>query len=117
MGGTGAFQLVGHFNAPFWFADQLIFSSEEGLERERVMARLPGNQYMPGYNTVLGDPEPFFNFFNGKNTREAIYKDVPYQVEPSLSNAQLAHGDKVRAYKKAQGDKDWWKAGYDHYEH
>ena len=62
----------------------------------RVRTRLPGTMYQPGFNTALGDPEPFWGFLNGKFGREGSYGDVPYHVEPSHSDSELEHGDRVR---------------------
>jgi hypothetical protein len=52
----------------------LICSTAEGLEVEKIKLRLPGNEYCYRYNTIFGDPEPFF-YWGGKS-REMWYADV-----------------------------------------
>jgi len=99
--------IIGQFRDPFWDADKLIFSTAEGTEAEKVRVVLPGNEYMYGYNTILGDPEPFFNW--GGNGRALWYKDVPYFVENVYGDHEMYHEDKKRKSRKAAGMADWWK--------
>merc|ERR1712096_144152 len=73
----------------------------EGTEAEKVRVVLPGNEYMYGYNTILGDPEPFFNW--GANGRALWYKDVPYFVENVYGDHEMYHEDKKRKSRKAAG--------------
>merc|ERR1712126_155940 len=85
--------------------------TEDAYELDRVKSRLPGNEYLPGYNPFLGDPEPFFNW--GRSTRVANWHQTLYPTQSAMQDADLAHGDRIRANKKALGDPDWWKAGWD----
>jgi len=97
----------GQFRDPFWGADKLILSGAEGLERERVDLMLPGNFYRPGFNTVLGDPEPMFSVGKQGN---AWHKDVPYHLDNwVVQDHEWWRDDDIRASRKAAGDKDWWK--------
>ena len=96
------------FRDPFWGADKLILSSEEGLEMDRLRMELPGNYYSYGFNTILGDPEPMFNFKGMVRTN--WYKDVPYFVDNwQASDHAWFRDEDVRKSCKAAGDKDWWK--------
>jgi len=104
---TNKTKLYGQFRDPFWGADKLILSSAEGSESERIRMTLPGNFYRYGFNTVLGDPEPMFNF--GMNTKVNSYKDVPYFVDNHHNDHQWFRDEDIRASKKAAGDPDWWK--------
>ena len=98
----------GQFRDPFWGADKLIFSGAEGLESERVRLMLPGNFYRPGFNTILGDPEPMFNF--GMQQGHSWYKDVPYHIDNwTAQDHEWWRDEDIRASRKAAGDKDWWK--------
>ena len=96
------------FRDPFWGADKLILSSDEGLEMDRLRMELPGNYYSYGFNTVLGDPEPMFNFKAMQRTN--WYRDVPYFVDNwQASDHAWFRDEDVRTSRKAAGDKDWWK--------
>lgn len=101
-------RLFKFFRTPWWTADDLIKTSEERLESERVRAMLPGNTYAYGYNTNLGDKEPMFNSFT---SRENSYKDVHYTVDTYRYNndEKWFHDQKVMENRKALGDKDWYK--------
>jgi len=98
--------LMKAFLDPFYTADKLILSSDEGVEYDHIVRRMPGNEYTHGFNTILGDPEPFFNF--GNKLREGIFKNRYFLDNPTLDDDQ-EHEDRVRANRKALGDKDWWK--------
>ena len=104
---TNKIKLFGQFRDPFWGADKLIFSSDEGLEAEKIKQSLPGNFYRYGFNTMLGDPEPMFNF--GMNVKTNSYKDTRYFVENYHSSHDWFRDEDVRASRKAAGDPDWWK--------
>jgi len=104
---TNKTKLYGQFRDPFWGADKLILSSEEGRESERVRQSLPGNFYKYGFNTILGDPEPIFNF--GMNVRTNGYKDVPYFVDNYQTDHEWFRDEDVRTSRKAAGDSNWWK--------
>lgn len=110
--GDGKMRLLHQFNSPHWFADEITLTAVEAQEMDRVRTRLPGTMYQPGFNTALGDPEPFWGFLNGKFGREGSYGDVPYHVEPSHSDSELEHGDRVRAKAREAGDADWYKKGW-----
>ena len=99
--------IYGQFRDPFWSADKLILSPPEGMEQERIRQQLPGNFYRYGFNTVLGDPEPLFNF--GMKHGENWYKDAPYFVDNFQSDHAWFRDEDVRKSKKAAGDPDWWK--------
>ena len=61
-----------------------------------------------GFNTILGDPEPMFNFKGMVRTN--WYKDVPYFVDNwQASDHAWFRDEDVRKSRKAAGDKDWWK--------
>jgi len=109
--GEGRYHLAGQFRDPFWTADDLILTSEEGKEQDRVRGRLPGNEYIKGYNVSMGDAEPFFNF--GGSVRAGAWDSANYFIENTLNDKDLEHGDRIRANKRALGDPDWWKAGWD----
>jgi len=102
---TDQTELMNGFIAPFLSPDQLILTNEEGKEMERILSILPGNRYLHGFNTILGDPEPFFNF--GWKGREARYNakqnigNCPDDIENDLEI-------KIAANRKALGDKDWY---------
>ena len=68
--------------------------------------RLPGNQFRYGYNTVLGDPEPFFSF---AFSRPNWYKDVKYSVENTIGDRDMEHEERLRLARKEAGMVDWWK--------
>ena len=74
---------------------------------ERMKMSLPGNFYKYGFNTILGDPEPMFNF--GMNAKTNGYKDVPYYVDNAQSDHEWYRDEDVRKSRKAAGDPDWWK--------
>ena len=75
---------------------------------ERVKLMLPGNFYRPGFNTILGDPEPMFNF--GMKQGDGFQKDVPYHVDNWVAqDHEWFRDEDIRASKKAAGDKEWWK--------
>lgn len=113
--GEGRYTLGGMFTPPYFGADKIILSTDEANEADRIRSRLPGNMYRPGYNTTLGDPEPFFNF--GRSTRESEFSDVKYFIENTHDDAELEHGDRVRAHQRSIGDADWWKKGYPEHHH
>lgn len=109
--GDGRYHLAGQFNDPFYSCDDLILTNEEAFEQDRVRSRLPGNEFITGFNSFLGDPEPFFNFSG--NQRVGQWNATKYPIENLMDDPELAHGDRIRANKKALGDPDWWKAGWD----
>lgn len=98
-------ELMNGFQAPFLSPDQLILTNEEALEMERVLSILPGNRYKHGFNTILGDPEPFFNF--GLKGREARYKSR-MNIGNLPDDIEIDREDKLAANRKALGDKDWY---------
>jgi len=100
-------KLLGYFNDPFWGCDRLILSTAEATEQDRVRRSLPGNFYRAGFNTELGDPEPFWGTWG--RIREGYYTDTPYSVENALSDAELTFEDNVKRSKRAAGDPNWWK--------
>merc|ERR1719187_1236074 len=100
-------KLLGYFNDPFWGCDRLILSTAEATEQDRVRRSLPGNFYRAGFNTDLGDPEPFWGTWG--RIREGYYTDTPYSVENALSDAELTFEDNVKRSKRAAGDPNWWK--------
>jgi hypothetical protein len=101
------------FETPFFFADDLIMTSDEGMEADRVKSRVPGSRFVAGYNTAVGDPDPFFTIGKWGATNEGWFKDVSYMVEPMIEDDQLEWGDKVRDVAKEAGDADWWKKGWE----
>jgi len=101
-------QLLNQFRDPFWLADKLIYTSGEAEELGHIQLELPGNHYHAGYNTVLGDPEPFFNFGWGK-VRENWYNDTKYAINNNYSGFALEHDKRLRTSRKAAGDPNWWK--------
>merc|ERR1712142_1383920 len=103
---TNKNKLINQFRDPFWSADKLILTSTEGTELERLKLRLPGNQFRYGYNTVLGDPEPFFSF---AFSRPNWYKDVKYSVENTIGDRDMEHEERLRLARKEAGMVDWWK--------
>jgi len=103
---TNGHKLRTQFNDPFWDADKLIFSATEADECEKMKLRLPGNQFRYGYNTVLGDPEPFFSF---AFSRPNWYKDVKYSVENTIGDRDMEHEERLRLARKEAGMVDWWK--------
>jgi len=105
---TNKNNLLKQFNDPFWSADKLILSSEEALERQKILFSLPGNQYQFGYNKSLGDPEPFFDLGLGRE-RELWYQDVPYAVENFQDDRELQHEERLKQSRKEAGLADWWK--------
>jgi len=105
---TNKNKLINQFRDPFWSADKLILTSTEGTELERLKLKLPGNFYMPGFNTILGDPEPFWQWGNSRMGPK-WYEDVPYLVENSHDDRELQHEDRLWRSRKAAGMKDWWK--------
>ena len=109
---TDKVKIWNQFRDPFWGADKLILSGAEALEQERLRMQLPGNFYTHGYNTLLGDKEPMFNFF--QRSGDSWAKDVPYFIENNASDNALFRNNDVMKSRKAAGDKDWWKlpAGY-----
>jgi len=109
--GEGRYHLAGQFRDPFYTADDLILTTEEGKEAARVRCKLPGNEFITGYNVPMGDPEPFFNF--GGSVRTGAWNSITYVIENLTEDAELDHGDRIRANKRALGDPDWWKAGWD----
>jgi len=104
---TNKDKIRNQFNDPFWGADKLILTAPEGTEQERIRMALPGNFYKYGFNTILGDPEPMFNF----NMKTAVnwYKDAPYFVDNWQSDSQWSRDEDRRKSRKAAGDPDWWK--------
>merc|ERR1712179_470039 len=100
--------LINQFRDPFWSADKLIYSSAEGIELERIKLKLPGNFYKAGFNTILGDPEPFWQWGNSR-MGPMWHEDVPYHVENSHDDLELQHEDRLWRSRKAAGEKDWWK--------
>jgi len=101
-------KLWAQFNDPFWDADKLILTTDEALEQEKIRMQLPGNEYQFGYNTILGDPEPFFNIgFN--NVREKWYSDAPYALYNHHDDNELQHNERLRRSRKAAGLADWYK--------
>lgn len=104
---TNYSKLRNQFSDPFWTADKLIFSSAEGLELEKLKATLPGNEYQYGYNTVLGDPEPFFNW--GGKVNEGYDKDTVYNVENIHNDVNIQFETRLKTSRKAAGLADWWK--------
>jgi len=105
---TNKNKLLAQFRDPFWSADKIILSSAEGVEAQKVKLMLPGNYYMYGHNTVLGDPDPFWAL-GGANIRTTYHDDVKYQVDNVQDDSQLQHEERLRASRKAAGEKDWWK--------
>lgn len=101
-------KLFNQFRDPFWSADKLILTSVEAEELAHIQLELPGNFYRHGYNTVLGDPEPFFSFGWGK-ARQMVYNDTKYQVNNTLSHFDIEHDDRQKLSRKAAGDPNWWK--------
>jgi len=101
-------QLRAQFNDPFWDADKLILTTDEALVQEKIRMQLPGNEYWYGYNTILGDPEPFFNI-GINNVREKWYSDTPYVVFNEHDDNDLQHKARLRASRKAAGLADWYK--------
>jgi len=104
---SNRYKLMAAFNDPFFTADKLILSSDEGVEWETVVKRLPGNEYLSGFNTVLGDPEPFFNLGLFKQ-REGNYNER-YAIDYRQIDHEQLLENKIRANRRALGDKDWWK--------
>merc|ERR1711971_1074554 len=82
--------------------DKIILTAPEGTEQERIRMALPGNFYKYGFNTILGDPEPMFNF----NMKTAVnwYKDAPYFVDNWQSDSQWSRDEDRRKSRKAAGD-------------
>jgi len=105
---TNKCNIINHFRDPFWSADKLILTSAEGSELEKIKLKLPGNFYKAGYNTILGDPEPFWQWGRSRMGPK-WYEDVPYHVENSHDDAELQHEDRLWRNRKAAGVKDWWK--------
>jgi len=98
--------LMCQFRDPFWTADKLILTSVEASEQDLLRVQLPGNFYFSGFNTVLGDPEPFWNVFDNRPNN---YKEVKYFVENDNNNLDTEHDDRRKTSRKAAGDPDWWK--------
>ena len=89
------------------FIDLWFSSSALRVNLLQVRRSLPGNFYRAGFNTDLGDPEPFWGTWG--RIREGYYTDTPYSVENALSDAELTFEDNVKRSKRAAGDPNWWK--------
>jgi len=107
-------RILGGFVTGWHFADDIILTSDEAMERERVSSRLPGSKFVKGFNVEMGDPDPFFGILRtGKTIQEQQYVDSALKPEVWMNNSYLAAGDLVREKARAAGDKDWWKKGWD----
>merc|ERR1712037_191296 len=76
--GTGdlKYRILGGFNTGWFFADDILLTSDEALEQDRVRSRLPGSKYVKGFNVSMGDPDPFFGILQtGKTIQEQSYVD------------------------------------------
>ena len=107
-------RILGGFCTGWHFADDIILTSDEALEAEQVRSRLPGSKYTKGFNVSMGDPDPFFGILQtGKSIPEMMYEDSLIKPENTMDNNALAYGDSVREKARAEGDKDWWKKGWE----
>ena len=65
---------------------------------------------MYGHNAVLGDPDPDpFWALGGAKIKNDYHDDVQYQIENCQDDSQLRHEERLKASRKAAGEKDWWK--------
>ena len=107
-------RILGGFCTGWHFADDIILTSDEALEAEQVRSRLPGSKYTKGFNVSMGDPDPFFGILQtGKSIPEMMYEDSLIKPENTMDNNALSYGDSVREKARAEGDKDWWKKGWE----
>merc|ERR1711935_518597 len=106
---TQGHKLLKGFNAPFFSADNLWLTPEECLEIERVKARLPGNANAPGFNTDMGDPDPFI-WGIGRLHQSAYMTNSGQQFHAKTIRDDVDHARelKIAANRKAMGDEKWW---------
>jgi len=97
--------------APFFKCHKLLYTTEEALELDKVISRVPGNLYVTGFNQSLGDPDPFIfgfgkrlKFLRGQSVTQAADLPAGCQRDPYWHEEVV-----VREHRKALGDKDWWK--------
>jgi len=105
---TNGLKLRQQFADPFWQADKLVLSGAEGNEIAQIKLKLPGNTYLPGFNTIMGDPDPIWNM-KWSDVTTAWYKDVPYFVDNVYEDKESEHEERLRASRKAAGMSDWYK--------
>merc|ERR1712158_316377 len=87
-------RILGGFNTGWHFADDIILTSDEALEQDRVRSRLPGSKYVKGFNVEMGDPDPFFGILQtGKTIQEQQYvgKRVGRRGRLTSPRAKLLH--------------------------
>merc|ERR1712098_142167 len=107
---TQAHSLLKGFHAPFFSADKLWFTPEEGIEIEKVQTLLPGNLHQTGFNTDLGDPEPFMSDGFAKIRANNYTLSNAQQLHASTLRDDVNHERemKIAANRKALGDEKWW---------
>lgn len=106
------------FNSPWHGADDLMLTTEEGIEADKIRARVPGSMFKKGFNQVLGDPEPMLGFLNpanfGSTVMEGHWGVARYDAQPWTADTRdVRHGDKIREAARLAGDADWWKKGWE----
>jgi len=108
---TQAHSLLKGFHAPFFSADKLWFTPEEGIEIEKVQTLLPGNLHQTGFNTDLGDPEPFISDGYAKIRANNYTLSNAQQLHASTLRDDVNHARemKIAANRKALGDEKWWQ--------
>merc|ERR1712243_408154 len=68
--------MQGYWNAPFFKCHKLLHTTDEGIEIDRVISKVPGNLYTSGFNMALGDPDPFFTAL-GKRMKASYGQSCP----------------------------------------
>lgn len=98
---------ISMFSFPYYDATKIWKTSDECMEWQSLYSRVPGNQWLPGYNEDMGDPNPLFAF---GGWREGFFNDGPWFIESTVTNNNLQndHDDKIRASRRAAGIKNWW---------
>jgi len=102
---TNKVHVLHNFEYPYFSCDKIWNSSDENVEWDRLSARMPGNKYVPGYNESEGDSSPAWRF---GGHREPAFNNIDYQIDPSITDRDSEHEDRVRAKKREAGDPKWW---------
>merc|ERR1712001_358185 len=82
------YRILGGFNTGGFFADNILLTSDEALEQDRVRSRLPGSKYVKGFNVSMGDPDPFFGILQtGKTVTDLCGSCTDIEIEHSVFQA------------------------------
>jgi len=104
-------RVLNNFKVDYWEHDRILRTPTEYVEFMQQAFKLPGNQYIAGFNAEEGDTVPLVKVGIGLSSQTNLFtKDTPYTLDTRFLDDENFWGNywAVRKAKKERGEANYW---------